>query len=181
MAALGRAAVVVTVVVALGAVVVGALLPREVAVVRAIDVAAPRAAVLALVADLQRFAEWSPWFESEGDVIVTFPQPGPGVGQSVDWASGPPAPVAGHATIVRIDGDGVEISLDLGGLGPASAWFAVSDSGPVTIVTWGVRTDLGPNPLAHYLGPRIESLVGRDIERGLLRLKAIVEVQPVIG
>ena len=156
-------------------------LPRQVTVTRTVAVAAPRAAVFALVGDLRRFGEWSPWLERDPDIVITFTGPLDGVGQTMEWASARPDIGKGRQTVTRVEPDGeIEMATDLGGRG-ATTWISLETSGATTTVTWGLRTDLGASPFARYFGLWMDGRVGPDFERGLARLKAIAEAQPTVG
>jgi hypothetical protein len=155
-------------------------LPREVTVTRTVEIAAPPATIFALVGDLRRYGEWSPWLTRDPKMAITFTGPLDGVGQTIDWASADPDIGSGRQTITRIEPDSaVEMALVLDERA-ATTWFNLTGGGVIT-VTWGLKTDLGASPVARYLGLWIEGTVGPDFERGLARLKAIAEAQPKVG
>ena len=158
------------------------LLPRQASVARAIEIAAPPSAVFPLIVDLRRFGEWSPWFDHDPDIAVTFTGPIEGVGQTVVWQSDQADIGSGELAITRIEsGAEVEIALDFGAEGQATAWLRLETAGAATTVTWTFATDLGLNPIARYSGLWIDGMVGPDFEQGLAKLKALVEASAAPG
>ena len=63
------------------------LLPAQAVVTRSIEIAAPPDKVFAIVGDLRRFNEFSPWADLDPDIKYTFEGPESGVGQKMNWTS----------------------------------------------------------------------------------------------
>lgn len=164
----------------LAAIIGGYALPREPEVTRSIDIARPRAAVFPLVADLRHLPDWWPRLTADPAVAVTFTGPLDGVGQSLTWESKTPAVGSGVETITAIDLDqSVAMRVAVAGQSENAAWFRLDEKGPgVTTVVWGVRTDLGLNPIRRYRGLTLDRTLGPDYELGLKRLKALAETPP---
>ena len=163
------------------AAIVGAyFLPREPEVSRSIDIAAPRAAVFPLVADLRHLPAWSPQLAADPGVAVIYTGPLDGVGQTMTWESKLPQVGSGVETITAVAPDAtVEMSVRRAGQKATAAWFHLVEKGAgQTTVVWGFRTDLGFNPLSRYRGLAIDGVVGPDYERGLARLKTLAEAPP---
>lgn len=155
------------------------LIPRHPVVTRSIDIAAPPATVFALVGDLRRFNDWSPWFERDREAAFTFTGPIDGVGQTFRWDSAVPEVGAGTMVVARSEPETeVEIALDAQGQRPALTWFTLEPKGATTTVTWGYTTDLGINPVNRYLGISHDEAVGPDYELGLIILKTLAETPP---
>jgi carbon monoxide dehydrogenase subunit G len=57
--------------------------------------------------------------------------------------------------------------------------IALLPSAAGTTVTWTAFGDAGGNPLAKYFSLMIDSFVGPDFERGLAKLKATAEANPM--
>ena len=160
------------------AVVVAYLLPRHVEVSRSIEIDAPPAVVYPLVSDLRRTNEWSPWLELDPDVKITFTGPAEGVGQTMRWESEDPNVGSGSQTLTRIEPNReVETALDFGEQGEATASFFLAPEGAATKVTWGLKMDLGFNPIARYFGLMFEKWIGADYEKGLAKLKTVAEAE----
>ncbi len=166
-------------VVAVAGVVGAYATPRAPEVVRSIDIAAPADAVFALVADLRRLPDWSPRLAADPAAVVLYTGPTDGVGQKMTWTSRLAAVGSGTETVTAIAPDrSVEMAIVAEGQRPTTARFALEADGQKTRVTWGLRTDLGLNPVARYGGLSIDGVVGPDLERGLVRLKALAETPP---
>jgi uncharacterized protein YndB with AHSA1/START domain len=172
---LGRLVLVLLAVVAL---LVGAsyLLPRQVTVARSITIDAPPGEVFPYVNSLQRFAEWSPWADYDPDMQQRFSGPAEGVGNRMEWASEDQRVGAGSQAITLSEPDSrVETALDFGGMGTATAALTLQPVDAGTEVTWGLVADMGNSPVGRYMGLMMDRWVGADYERGLARLKAVVE------
>ena len=63
------------------------LLPAQAVVTRSTEIAAPPDKVFAIVSDMRRFNEFSPWAELDPNIKYTFEGPESGVGQKMIWTS----------------------------------------------------------------------------------------------
>ena len=157
------------------------LLPREPEVTRSIDIAAPRAAVFPLVADLRHLPDWLPRLADDPKAAITFTGPLDGVGQRLSWESALPAVGSGVETITAIVPESsVAMRVARAGQPESEAWFRLSQkSARETTVVWGYRTNVGFNPVNRYRAAlALDGIVGPDYERGLKRLKAVAEALP---
>ena len=158
------------------ALVVAFMLPRHAIVVRSIEIAAPPSAVFPLVSDLRRFNEWSPWVDADPEAAYTFTGPTDGIGQTLNWQSDDQRLGSGSITIDGLDPDSrVDLTLHFAGAGTSAAFVTLDPEGDGTRASWGYDSDLGFNPLARYFGMMADGAVGPDYEKGLARLKAVVE------
>ena len=66
------------------------LIPAETVVQRQAVINAPPEKVFAIVGDLRRFKEWSPWADLDPNLQYTFEGPETGVGQKMSWVSEKP-------------------------------------------------------------------------------------------
>lgn len=153
------------------------LLPREVGVVRAIEIDRPPAQVYPHVSDLKAFQNWSPWAEIDPDTEMTYSGPESGVGQTASWSSENDQVGTGSQTITAVEENRrVATALDFGDMGTATAEFRlepVGDGG--TRVEWAFETDTGMNPIARWMGLMMDGMVGGAYEQGLAKLKSLVE------
>lgn len=157
-------------------VLVAYLLPREVTVTRSITIDAPPSAVFPHVNSLQRFAEWSPWGDIDPDMVQTFSGPAEGVGNRMEWTSEDDRVGSGSQEItLSLPDERVETALDFGDMGLGAAWQEIRPVDGASEVTWGLVADMGLNPIGRWMGLMMDRLVGADYERGLERLKAVVE------
>lgn len=154
------------------------LLPREVASERSIVIDRPAATVYTVLASMQRFNAWSPWVERDPAAEYSFSGPAIGPGSSMQW-KGNEQVGSGSQTIVDVTPfERIDISLDFGPQGVADAHYALESTDAGTRVTWGFRTDLGRNPVSRYFGLLMDGFIGKDYEKGLASLKALVETLP---
>jgi hypothetical protein len=141
---------------------------------RSIVIAAPPAAVHALVDDLHAWTKWSPWEGLDADLNRTYTGSEKGVGARYAWAgkkSGEGSMLVTGATSDRID-------LDLDFLKPFKAnnkvVFHFQPQGSATRVTWtmsGTR-----NVLLAVMGKLFfDGMIGKDFDKGLAKLKVVAE------
>jgi len=155
---------------------IGYLLPGTVTVTRSIVVSAPPEAVFPLVNSLRRSAEWSPPRLRDPGVELTFSGPASGLGSRMDWVSDDPRVGRGSQRIVASDPPRfVRFALDQGRHGPAEAWFALRAEEGGTRINWALVADMGTSPVARLTGLWMARALGADYERGLARLKDLIE------
>jgi len=162
---------------AIALIVVGGsfLLPAQAVVTRTIEIAAPPEKVFAIVGDLRRFNEFSPWAEIDPDIKYTFEGTESGVGQQMNWVSVNEEVGNGSQTITRYEPPTfVETQLDFGMRGRPVASFDLVPSTTGTEVTWSFKTDLDGIP-AKWFGLLLDRRIGADYEKGLSKLKALAE------
>jgi effector-binding domain-containing protein/carbon monoxide dehydrogenase subunit G len=158
-------------------VIVGVFLPSSVRVSRETQMDAPAATVFALVSDVTRFREWSPWTAhlAPGEVVVEGSHRGPGA--TIRWKS--QANGEGRLTVADITPSSrIVAELALGGRDAANSAFTVEETGGRTHVLWSFESDLGMNLIARYLRPFSTRRVARDYEKGLADLKSLAETLP---
>ena len=63
------------------------LIPADTVVQRQAVINAPPEKVFAIVGDLRRFKEWSPWADLDPSLQYAFEGPETGVGQKMSWSS----------------------------------------------------------------------------------------------
>lgn len=141
---------------------------------RSISIAAPPEAVRALVTDFHEWVKWSPWEELDTDLARTYAGPDQGVGARYGW-SGKKAG-EGSMTITGAAADRIEIDLDY--RKPIKARNKVvlrfEPEGAATRVTW---TMSGTRNVALAIMGKLflDSMLGKDFEKGLAKLKAVAE------
>lgn len=151
------------------------VLPDEIVVQRQVVIAAPPERVFALINDLRRMNEWSPWAALDPNTAYMFEGPGSGVGQKMGWDSPNRDVGKGTMTIVEsVENRRVATALEFEGMGTARASMELSPAGGGTGVTWGFKSELS-NPLERWMAPLITRSLGDSYERGLAKLKSIAE------
>ncbi len=151
------------------------LLPAQAVVTRSTEIAAPPDKVFAIVGDLRRFNEFSPWADIDPDIKYTFEGPESGVGQKMNWTSENAEVGNGSQTITKHEPPNfVETQLDFGMRGKPVASFDLVPSTAGTKVTWTFKSDLDGIP-AKWFGLMFDRWIGADYEKGLAKLKATAE------
>lgn len=150
-------------------------LPGEAVVERQIAIAAPPEKVFAIVGDLKRFPEYSPWAELDPGLHYIYEGPEIGIGQKMSWMSDNPQVGTGSQTVVDyVPNKRFATTLDFGDMGDAIAYIELSPVANDTKVIWGFKSLLR-NPLERWMGLLFDRWIGADYEKGLTKLKAIAE------
>lgn len=167
-------------VVAVSLLAIGLLLPKQGQVERSIVINAPPPVVYGLVNGFARFEEWSPWADKDPGMKVERSGPEAGVGAKYAW-SGNEAVGSGSQEIIESTPSSlVRTKLLFGGFAePSIASLAIAPDGSGSRVTWSLNVDVGSNPVNRYFGLLMDKMVGPDYEKGLTRLKALAEAQPL--
>ncbi|MDP9034233.1 MAG: SRPBCC family protein [Myxococcota bacterium] len=141
---------------------------------RSITIAAPPAAIHALIADLHAWTKWSPWEELDDDMKRTYSGADRGVGARYTWVGKKSG--EGSMLVTGATSDRIEIDLDF--VKPFKAnskvVFALRPEGSGTCVTWtmsGTR-----NVLLAVMGKLFfDGMVRKDFDKGLAKLKSVTE------
>jgi hypothetical protein len=92
------------------------------------------------------------------------------------WRSENPEVGSGTQIITAsVPSSRVSTDLDFGEMGPAHAEFLLAPAGTGTLLTWRLTADMGMNPVTRWLGLLMDRWVGADYEKGLSKLKSLVE------
>lgn len=164
-------------VVLVAAIVVGGsfLLPAQAVVKRSIEIAAPPEKVFAIVGDLRRFHEFSPWAEIDPNIQYAFEGTESGIGQIMRWRSQNPDVGSGSQTIIEYDPPTYsEMEVDFGRMGKSVASWDIVPSQAGCKATWAFKSDLKGIP-AKWFGLMFDRWIGADYEKGLEKLKAVAE------
>jgi uncharacterized protein YndB with AHSA1/START domain len=159
-------------------VLVGLMLPKEVAIRREISIAAPPAKIHALIGDLKRWDEWAPWKKEDPTVVTTFGDKTSGVGAHQKWTG---KDGAGRLTLTKSD-EATGIAYDMAFLNgdketPFQSAMEMRADGQNTIVAWTMNgAGMGAGKfidgwLRIFITPSIEKM----FDQGLADLKKVVE------
>ena len=154
----------------------GYLLPAQVKVERHVVVEQTPERVFAILNNMQRFNEWSPWHERDPNTRYEFFGPEQGVGAGMRWFSDKPEVGNGAQVIIASRPfEQVDVELDFGSEGKALGQYRLKPVEGGTQVSWAMHTTFGPNPAERYIGLVLDQLLGPDFEHGLDRLKELAE------
>lgn len=151
--------------------------PATFTVQRAATMAAPPAAVFAQVNDFQAWDAWSPWKELDPNAKVSRSAPSSGKGATFSWSGNDQV---GEGSLTIRDSRPDEL-VDIEQVfvrplaGKARMLFTFAPEAGGTKVTWtmdGTNNFLGK---AMCMVVDMDSMVGKDFERGLAGIKRLVE------
>ena len=158
-------------------IIIGFALPRTHVVEVSIEIDAHPATVFALVNDLRRFADWSPWTETDPNARVLFSGPPRGEGSMMTW-DGAIIGSGGQLITESVPYEHVEMAMNPGESGEARAWFDLTPGVGTTLVRWSFEADYGMNIVGRYFASMLGGIVARDYHEGLLSLKELAEGLP---
>ena len=166
-------------IIVLAFVIVGLIMPKNVAVERSVVINAPAEQVYSFVNDLEKMNEWGPWLEADPNAKVTFE--GTGVGQKSTWASEVEDVGSGSQEITELK-DNELVLTKINFTEPreteAVGSIRLEEVEGGTKVTWGIDMNVGFPGNVFMLFINMDSKVGPDFEKGLNNLKEMVEAAP---
>lgn len=156
--------------------------PSAYHVEREIEIAAPADLVFGVLNDLHQFAGvlvlfGSPWETRDPNMQKTFEGPAAGVGQSYAW-SGNREVGKGKMTIEEsVPGQKVGMKLEFLEPMKSTATCALTLGGTPTgsFVTWSMAGNHNFMGKALGMFMDMDNMLGKDIEKGLARLKTVAE------
>ena len=104
--------------------------------------------------------------------------PRDGVGAKLVWTGNDKVGSGSQVITASTPNESVASDLNFGKMGVAKAALLLSPAGSSTRVTWTLDIDMGASPIAHYFGLMMDRMIGKDYERGLNKLKTLVEAMP---
>lgn len=156
----------------------GLLLPATSHLERSVALQRSQADVFTTLNSFQRFNEWSPWFEIDPNAKYTYAGPASGVGAKMAWVGNSSVGSGSQEIIESVPNGKIVNALDFGG-SQAKATYQLVPEGSGTRLTWTLDSEHGYNPINRWFGAvLLERLVGKDYEKGLAKLKAVLETEP---
>lgn len=157
--------------------IIAASRPDTFSLVRSADFRAPPERVFGQLNDFKNWAAWSPWEEMDPNMQRNFSGAAAGQGAKYAWV-GNKKVGEGSMEITRAVASS-NIELDLNFLKPFKAnnvtEFTLSPTQNGTHVKWEMRGPLNLMMKVMHMFMNMDSMVGKDFEKGLSKLKAIVE------
>lgn len=139
-------------------------------------IAAPTGRILPLLVDYHDWIHWSPWEGLDPDLSRTYSGPASGAGATYEW-SGNRKAGAGRMEITAVTPTTVDMDLDF--IKPfksaSKIHFDLAETTGTTLVTWQVHTPKTWLTRIWGLLMNMDRTVGGDLERGLFKLKRLVE------
>lgn len=150
--------------------------PGDVKIERSASVNAPADVIKTRLTDLRLFHDaWSPWTEKDPGMKTTYTGEMGQPGSSMSWESDKKDVGKGTMTYVNTVGDSVLENLHFDGMGDAKVYFTVTPDGSANKVTWGMQNHIGFMMRGMMLFMNMDKMVGGDFEKGLTRLKPLME------
>ncbi len=158
-------------------VIVAALQPGEMRVVRSTAIAASPADVFPQVNDLYKWKAWSPWAKLDPAAKETFEGPPAGPGAEFKWSGNKKIGEGAMKITDSRPNDLVRIALTFVRPFPCSnlVEFTFTPEGNQTAVAWTMTGQKNFAAKAVGLFMNMDKMVGRDFEKGLAAMKAVVE------
>ena len=164
----------------IGIVVVGILVsmqPDEYTVVRSATFNAPPEKVFEQVNDFRNWKVWSPWEKLDPNMKTTLSGPESGKGAGYAWIGNDDV---GEGKMTIVESRPFEmVGIDLEFLQPfamrSRSDFTFKPEGGGTNVTWTMKGENGVVGKAFSLVMDMDSMIGKDFEKGLAQMKPIVE------
>lgn len=150
--------------------------PDTFRVERAIDIAAPPARILPLIADFRAWRDWSPWEGRDPHLQRTYSGPASGVGAAYAWVGNRKAG-RGRMEILAADDAHIALRLDFEQPFVASndVEFRTAILGHATRLTWTMHGRSNFTSKLFQTFMNMDRIVGRDFAAGLAALKAKAE------
>lgn len=159
--------------------VIGLMLPSSARVEREMLIEAPPSEVFPHLNSMRAFHSWSPWTDVDPETVYRFAGPESGVGSRMRWFSREEGIGEGSQEIIASTAnERVETDLVFGDKGHGTATFVLAPSGQATLLRWQFQTDFGWDLFGRYVGLMLDGMIGMAYDRGLHRLKALVEGDP---
>ncbi len=159
--------------------VIGLALPRNVHIERSTVIAAKPATVYTYLNGWKNFNDWSPWAALDPNTKYTYEGPETGVGARQSWFSDDPHVGNGSQEITAVDTDkAITIKLMLPDMEPSVVTQTLIPEGEGTKVIWAMDADMGASPLNRWFGLLLEKFIGPDYEKGLAKMKPLIEALP---
>lgn len=154
-----------------------AMQPSDILISREIVVNATPDVIFPLINNSQRSTEWMPWKDTDPQAVMTFSGPAEGIGSTSSWDS-PGQMGSGKAEVVEsIPNQKVTTALTYTKPMEMTQTAEVSllPSGAGTLVKWSVsgKNSFGGRIMCFFMD--MDKVVGKQFEKGLKKLKGIVE------
>ncbi|MDZ7681909.1 MAG: SRPBCC family protein [Fodinibius sp.] len=156
---------------------IATFLPSQVHVERTLVIPASSEIVFDKINDLREWKHWSPWYQMDPNMEITYEGFLSGEGASYSWKS----ENGGSGTLIITESHPnkyIATEMDFMNKGKATAFYRLKPVDGGTQVTWAFETTMNNNPVEKYMGLIIDRMVGTDFEKGLHNLKNHVQQSP---
>ena len=154
--------------------------PSSIKVERSASINASAEAVKSQITDYNVFNSWSPWAEKDTAMKFTVEGQVGTVGHKYAW-EGNKNVGKGTMQLTSIGADTIIEQLDFDGRGISDVYFIFKPEGTATNLTWAIKMNVpffGRGMMLFFKG-QMDKMLGGDFEKGLAKLKSVVEAEPV--
>lgn len=153
--------------------------PSRYAVERSATIAAPAELIYGQLADFHRWDAWSPWAKLDPAMKTSHSGAPSGQGAVYEW-SGNDQVGKGRMTVTAAEPP-TRLAIDLEFLEPFASRsrtdFTLAPAPGGTKVTWAMTGELGFAEKAVGLFMDMDTMIGKDFEKGLAQLEAVAEAE----
>lgn len=158
-------------------IIIGIALPRSHRIEVSTEIDAYPATVFALLDDFRRHALWSTLLENDPNADVRYFGSDRGLGAGMSWDGA----VAGSGVQTIVESmpfESLTLSINPGEPGESISRFDIVAGNGTTTVTRSSATDYGMNIVGRYFAPMLGSVIARDYQNGLAKLRQLAESLP---
>jgi hypothetical protein len=143
---------------------------------RSVTINRPVGLVFDYLNNLSNYNEWSPWYQMDTTAQYTVSGPASGVGAKMSWVS--KNEQVGQGSLIYtevVEGKSIKHDLNFMENGVAKGEYVLEPADAGTRVSWVFSFEAGANPLLRIMGAFMQDMVGADFDKGLARMKDILE------
>ena len=157
------------------------VLEDKIQVKRSIEINRPAKMVFKAVNSMHHFNQWSPWSELDPDATYQFTGSENGVGSKMAWQGNQEVGTGTQEIIESTPYESIKTELYFDGQGDDPSWSSIiiTEQGESVNVDWVFDADFKGNVLGRYFGMMMDDMLGPQYEKGLSKLKTLVESQEV--
>ncbi len=154
-----------------------ALQPDTFRIERRMIVDAPPQEVFAQVNDFHKWDDWSPWAKLDPEATVAFEGPPAGPGAVFKWAGNDRVGQGSMTLVTSKPGEFIRIDVEFVKPfeGKSTSEFMFRPQGDRTQVIWASSGPMTFLTKAMCLIMNMEKVLGPDMEKGLVQMKAVAE------
>ncbi len=171
----------IAIVVVVGFLVMGLVMPKDITVSRTATMHAPKDVVFNQMSNFKNWTNWSPWYKMDPGVKMTYTGTDGAAGAAYHWEGDEKKSGAGDMKCVGINGTAMnyEVAFTKPNHGQANGVLKADDAGNgTTTATWSFTMHM-PFPFnAMTVFMNMDKMLGKDFEDGLANMKGYVENMP---
>jgi len=161
-----------------GIYLLGFLLPSKFHFEKSKEIQAKSTTVHALISDLKKWEDWSPWHQIDPNMKLSYEKDGLGVGASYSWSSEDKSVGKGKMTLTDISENSVKSQMDFDDMGTSNISFNLEPQGDKTKVTWNLDSEgkgmpMYFKPISRYMNLMMPKFLGPQFELGLNKLDSL--------